>query len=367
MRRFVQAFKELRRIEREFTISMGKKLDVELRAGGSIEISGWDKECVGVVAHLGGWNWRECRVKFDQTASGLKISACDGVDHGLLSHLFSLEIKVPNRFDINIASQGGHIDLDGISGTFEGVTKGGSLNLSNLKGRVNLKTMGGDIWLTNSEVDGELHTMGGQVLIKDVKGGVKGYSKAGHVVYKDSEEETADKAAQEVCIASMGGGIGVDTAPTGATLSTMSGDINVRSAALYVKAKTMSGNININAIDGWVHATTMVGNIDVTMTGDPTRGNHDVILNSNGGDITLTLPAEMSMNVYLSLAHTINNNNRYSIKSDFDLHQEGPGELVYHDGTPRRYTIGSGSIAGDKNKITVKTINGNIFVKKATG
>jgi DUF4097 and DUF4098 domain-containing protein YvlB len=162
----------------------------------------------------------------------------------------------------------------------------------------------------------------------------------------------------------MGGNVAVGEAPMGANLSTMGGDIYLSSAVRYVKAKTGGGNIHINAIDGWVHATTMFGNIAVTMIGDPEKRNRDVILTSNGGDISLTLPPRISMTAYISLAHTINNRNRYAITSDFELAQEGPGELVYHDGTPRRYTIGSGSIAGGKHRITVKTINGNIFLKK---
>jgi hypothetical protein len=364
MRRGAQPFKELRRIEREFVVAMGKRLEIELRSGGSIEISGWDKECVAVVVHLGGWNWRDCVVEFDEHAAGLRLTAYDAGNHQLLYPLADLEIKVPHRFDINIDSQGGNLYIDGVSGVLEGVTKGGSLNLTNLKGRVNLKTMGGDITLTNSDVSGEVRTLGGQVLIRDVSGGVKGLSNAGSVVYTKSEESAEDETASGVHIASMGGAVGVETAPMGADLSTMGGDIYVRSAALYVKAKTMCGNIYVNAIDGWVHAVTMFGNIAVNMIGDPEKGNRDVILNSNGGDISLTLPAELSMNVCLSLAHTVNNRNHYSITSDFALVQEGPGELFYHDGTPRRYTIGSGNLGGGKNKITVKTINGNISFKK---
>jgi DUF4097 and DUF4098 domain-containing protein YvlB len=366
MRRVAQLFKELRRIEREFVVSMGKRLEVELLTGGSIEISGWPKECVSVVARLGGWNWRNCAIKFDESASGLRISSSSAGNHQLIDPFIALEIKVPNRFDINIISRGGDLELDGISGLFEGVTNGGSLSLTNLKGKLNLKTLGGDITLTSSEVSGEVHTNGGQVFIKDVIGGVKGFSQAGHVRYSNSRERDEDELAQELSISSMGGPVGIETAPSGANLATMGGDIYVGSAALYVKARTMAGNIQVNAIDGWAHATTMFGNIAVTMMGDPEKGNRDVILNSNGGDISLTLPAELSMTVYLSLAQTINNLNHYSITSDFDLVQEGPGELFYHDGTPRRYTIGSGSFAGGKNKITVKTINGNIFFKKGS-
>jgi hypothetical protein len=297
MRRGAQPFKELRRIEREFVVSPGKRLDVELRSGGSIEISGWEKESVCVVVHLGGWNWRDYRIEFDERASGLQVVSYDAGNHKLLYPLAELEIKVPNKFDININSQGGNIYMDGISGAFEGVTRGGSLNLTNLKGRVKLKTMGGDIKLSDSDVSGEVQTMGGQVFIKDVTGGVKGLSNAGHVSYTSSQERVEEETEPGVRISSMGGAVGVETAPMGAELSTMGGDIYVGSAALYVKAKTMSGNIYVNAIDGWVHAVTMFGNIVVNMTGDPEKGNRDVILNSNGGDISLTLPAELSMNV----------------------------------------------------------------------
>ncbi|MBC7911086.1 MAG: DUF4097 family beta strand repeat protein, partial [Pyrinomonadaceae bacterium] len=131
----------------------------------------------------------------------------------------------------------------------------------------------------------------------------------------------------------------------------------------FAKVKTMGGDINIESVDGWVNATTMGGDISVSMLGN-SGGRHDVELTSYSGDITLTVPANLSMEFDISLAYTKNREGRYRITSDFPLQQREDAEWTYDKGDPRKYIYGTGSAAGGANRIKISTINGNVRVKK---
>jgi hypothetical protein len=67
----------------------------------------------------------------------------------------------------------------------------------------------------------------------------------------------------------------------------------------------------------------------------------------------------------IELAYTNNSNQNYRIISDFDLSQEETKEWDYGRGTPRRYIIGNGAAGRGKRKIRLRTINGNIYLKKS--
>jgi hypothetical protein len=271
-------------IEKEFKVAMGKRLDVDLKTGGAIDISGWDKGLLTVKVYLRGIDREECEVEFTEDPSGVQIYSHYARKRRSHSSDVRLEIKVPNRFDLDLHTMGGGISIAGVEGEINGKTMGGKLQLTGLKGRVDLSTMGGKI--------------------------------------------------------------------------------TIKRASRYVKAHTMGGNITIDAIDGSAQATTMGGDVTVTMVGDPENGNRDVELSSMGGNITLTVPAGLSMKLDIQLAYTKDSDRNYRIVSDFDIQQEVTKDWIYEKGSPRKYIRGTGSIAGGKNKIKIETINGDIYLKK---
>jgi DUF4097 and DUF4098 domain-containing protein YvlB len=262
---------------------------------------------------------------------------------------------------------GGDIRVDNVEGDIRGKTMGGALDLSNLKGDLSLTTMGGDVTLVKSEVEGSVKTMGGKVLLEDVVGGVNGESMGGDVVYRRVSNKKGESTGNEVKIKTMGGDINVDEAPDGADVHTMGGKIRVASAAKYVKALTMGGDIEIEEIDGLVNATTMGGDIEVTMIGDPKRGDRSVLLKSYGGDITLTVPAGLSMNLDVELAYTRGHEDEYEIMTDFPMTLKESAEWIRGKGDARKIISGTGVVSGGKHKIRIETINGNVRLIKAKG
>jgi DUF4097 and DUF4098 domain-containing protein YvlB len=352
-------------VVKSFKVESGQTLSVDLETGGNIDISGWDMQEVEVTVKYPGRADRFAEIDVEKSGSGVVIEShiIDRMhDHSDQSP--DVEVKVPRRFDLDLQTMGGSIHIEDVEGDFEGLTMGGSLELINLKGDVALKTMGGSITCKDSDLDGHVSTMGGDVLMENIVGDVKGSSMGGSVIYKNVTSRNGKTTGGVVDISTMGGDINVNVAPEGANVHTMGGDIEIKSAKDFVKAKTMGGDIEVDDVDGWVKATTMAGNIEITMTGDPDKGDRSVTLTSMSGDITLTVPAGLSMELDLEIAYTKGNEGDYDIHSDFDFEREETRQWDEENGTPRKYIYGKGSIKGGKNRIRIKTINGDIYLDK---
>ncbi len=351
------------KIEREFSVSNGEKLEVDLDYG-DIEIAGWDKNVVLVTVYLDDYDEDDYDIDIEKYSKGVSVNI-DSRGHGSRHHSGDLLVKVnaPQKFDLDLNTMGGDVDIDGVEGEIEGETMGGDLMFLNLKGEIDFTTMGGDVTLEDSELDGEVKTMGGDVEFKDVIGDVKGSSMGGDVVYKNVKKKDGRSTGKEVTISTMGGEIDVDEAHFGANVSTMGGDIHIRSAAKYIKAKTMGGEINIDEIDGAVKATTMGGDIEVTMIGDPDKGDREVELSSMGGDVRLTVPAGLSMEFDIEIAYT-RHSREYKIISDFPINIKETDDWDYGKGSKRKYIYGTGEVSGGKNRIRIDTINGDVYILK---
>ncbi|MCP4582931.1 MAG: DUF4097 family beta strand repeat protein [candidate division Zixibacteria bacterium] len=369
-------------IEESFEISPGELLEMDLETGGSIAIVGWDKNEVSVKVYLSGRDWEDCEVEFDKKSSGLEIiSRYDSYRRNKNARV-EFEIQVPNKFDLDLETNGGTIELDNIEGNLQGKTLGGSLDFqnltgdlyfrtnggsidcSNIKGEADLKTNGGSITCSDSEINGRAHTNGGSVRMRNVAGDFKCTTNGGRVIY-DNDEDFKGKSSNDVIrIKTMGGSIDVVEAPLGADVHTNGGDIEIKSAGEFVKAHTNGGDIYIGQVDGWVDVDTYGGDITVAVTGDGTESGKDIEMRSNNGEIELTLPANFSGEFDIELAYTKRGRRQYKIISDFDLKTRESDDWDYDRGSPRKYIDGTGVVGDGKNKVRITTINGDIIIKK---
>ncbi|MCX6150984.1 MAG: DUF4097 family beta strand repeat-containing protein [Ignavibacteriales bacterium] len=355
-----------RNAEKDYNLGMGKNLEVNMMSGSSIKITGWDKEKLSIKILVDGKEDPNSVLNIEEVSGGIKITnKFDESGHDNHNGDCKLEIQVPEKCNLDLQTLGGDINLEKIEGELKGETKGGDLTLSNLKGKLSLSTMGGDIKLTNSSVDGSVTTMGGDVSIENVSGDIKGKSMGGDVSYKNIVNKNGVSTGEGIDISTMGGELNIDNAPAGAKLHTMGGDITVGNAKKFVKATTMGGDIKIDEIDGWTEATTMGGDVSVKLIDELKNENHDVKLKSMGGDITLVVPENFSMNVDITLTYTRNNKTNYDIISDFDLSKEKTKKWDETKGSDRKYIYGKANLNGAKNKVVIETVNGNIYLKKA--
>ena len=339
-------------IEKEFTASSGKKLSVEL-PGADVDITGWDQELVSVKTRFSGRDDDIGTFDFHENSNGVEIySRHIGSGPGYPKN-FRFEIRVPKRFDIEIKLMAGRISINDVAGHIEGISMCGDLNLRALQGDLNLETMAGNISLFNSEVSGQVKTMAGQVVMQGVSGSIQGSSMTGDVVHRKLPQQL-QKPRGEIRLVRVAGDINVDHAPAGADLTTLAGNIRVRSAAGLVKAQTSAGNILIDAIDGSVQAATMAGGVSVRMVGQADQGKRDVEITAMGEITELTVPANLSMQVEIALAQTVDRVRDYRIISDFEIQQSDSGTCLY----------GTGSFAGGRNRIRIKTVNADVYFRK---
>ncbi len=351
-------------IHKEAHMQMGKKVRLDLETGGTLDIKGWDKEQVSVDVNMSGRDADRTEVELDESHSGVTLHSYFTSHRMRARTTMKFIVMVPKKADLEIDSKGGAIIIADVEGLMEGTTMGGELDLTRLKGNLDLKTMGGKITLTDSDVDGEVNTMGGEVKILRVNGNVKGHSMGGAVTYQGNTTPTGSRS-EEINISSMGGEINLDEAMNGAKVSTMGGEINIGKAAKFVKASTMGGNVKIQSIDGSADASTMGGDVTAHMVGDPSKGDRHVSLSSMGGDITLTVPEGLSMDIDIRLKLTDDADRDYRIISDFPIKQDTSKERHRRHGGDYTEIRGTGSTSGGKHKIKLETFNGNIYLKKA--
>jgi Toastrack DUF4097 len=352
-----------KKVHKEFSVKSGQLLYLDFKTGASINVQGWDKDIVSIDAELGGSDWEDINLNFNQSSLGVNVTSDYEGSHNNRSSNVEVKIKVPKKFDLKFETMGGAVTLNNIEGEMKGTTMGGAFNLTHLKGNLSLKTMGGPITLTDSDVDGKVSTMGGKVNIENVTGNVDGSSMGGNVTIKNLKRRDGSSIGKETHISTMGGAIELNNAPYGADVHTMGGDITINSAEKFVKAKTMGGKILIKSVNGSVKATTMGGNIEVTETG--IGDNKDIELKSMSGDISLIAPRDFSMDVEAQITYNQDESGKYKIYNDFNLNESIAKKGSNNGSRKTEVLTGSGVFNGGKNKVRISTVAGDIYIKKA--
>ncbi len=348
--------------ERTFSVSSGGELRLDLETGGSVVITGWNRSEVEVKVYVRGRDDDELILDIEELSNGVFIRT--EFERRNSRADVEIEVMVPSVFDIDVETTGGKINVTGVEGKLVGQTMGGELELRGLKGTIDFETMGGEIVLEDSDVNGRISTMGGEITVIDVTGNVKANTMGGDVSYSNVRQRSSSGRDAEVQISTMGGEITVDRADYGADLETMGGEIHVGSAKDHVKVSTMGGEISIGEIDGWVEASTMGGEIEVNMVGDPNSGDRHVDLSSMGGDIVLTVPDGLSMDIEAEITVTRRHDmDEFEIRSDFDLRVEQTASSERRrrdDGL----IVATGTVGSGKHRIRIKTTNGDITIRR---
>jgi DUF4097 and DUF4098 domain-containing protein YvlB len=350
--------------ERQFDVRSGGEIEFDLDAGGSINLVGWNRESVSIVAEVSGDDADIVSVTMEQIGNKVLVKSDFTERRRHKTCYIEMTAHVPSIFNLEFKSQGGGVSIEGVEGEFRGKTNGGELVFNQVKGKLQMTTMGGQIRLTNSDCDGRVKTMGGKALVEDVFGDVVVTSMGGPVIHRRVTRSDGTSTGDQVRISSKGGSIDVPEAPAGADVHTMGGDITIASASDFVRAKTMGGDILIEQVDGRVTATTMAGDVDVTVTSSASSG-ADINLTSMFGEITLTVPSGFGMDIHVELAYTKNSSRSYEIKSDFPVSQEESREWEYGNGSPRKVIRGNAVVNGGGNRVILKNVNGNVRIRQS--
>jgi beta-lactamase regulating signal transducer with metallopeptidase domain/DUF4097 and DUF4098 domain-containing protein YvlB len=382
-------------------VKSGGTLNIDLKTGGDLVITSWDKPQVVVRAALGGRDWRQTEVRlrpYDGDAT-LESYFASSSENQSSRHVF--EIQVPKNFNLRVKSSGGRVSITGVDGRFTGNTGGGEINIQKSNGDVDLRTGGGDIRVTDSNVNGSVSTGGGMVRIERVNGNLEGTSGSGPVVYAQSTRNrsgsgygfgTSDGKDGDVSVSTSvsgghstttyvrggskltgfsdnaimmsyaGGDISLPSAPDGARVKTGGGRIRIGPSGGVVYATTGGGDIDIGPATGSVEAQTGAGRVAIELKGPDS---HQVEVTSGKGDVVLELPANLNATLELETAYTNNLGHKTRIVSDWPLTTTETANWDSTDGTPRRYIRARQNIGKGGAVIHVNTVNGNIVLQKA--
>ncbi len=241
---------------------------------------------------------------------------------------------------------GGNIDADGIGGEATVQTAGGNLTLKTMRGPVKAQTAGGNIKLGYAGGPAEVATAGGNIEVGKAEGSVRGQTAGGSI--------TVTAAGGDVTVQTAGGNITIGDAAR-VDAQTAGGSIEVGAARALVRVQTAGGSIRLSKCAGPVRAETAAGTIVARIAA--TRGAWAAsVLETNAGDIIVFLPDDLAVTIRALIEQA---STRHTISSEFPLtlrpRAQAPG--------PRELR-GEGAINGGGPLLELRTVSGNIEIKK---
>jgi len=148
---------------------------------------------------------------------------------------------------------------------------------------------------------------------------------------------------------------------TSLKLHTLSGAIEVDGVHGEVEVHTSNGHLTLNNISGTVTADSLNGPIKVTMDG--VDGSKPLAFSTLNGLVDLTLPADLKADLTVKSSHG-------AVYSDFDVTLGGSRAITERNGSSDgRYRIRidntiRGSINGGGVDLTIRTLNGAVYIRK---
>ena len=114
-------------LNRTFPASPDGKLVLDLETGGDIVIRAWNRNEVSFTVEITGRDSDQVTVEFDQSSRAIEVFSEYKTRRARAD--VNMEIKVPARFNLDVSTTGGDLDISGITGRIEGSSMGGDLVL----------------------------------------------------------------------------------------------------------------------------------------------------------------------------------------------------------------------------------------------
>jgi DUF4097 and DUF4098 domain-containing protein YvlB len=237
-------------IRKGFNVSEGGTLRLDADLGGIKVVSGGTGVAVEITrkadGRRGAESLAEHRITFRQDGNDVIIE--DSLPAKRMRVFWSDDydvqwnIRVPARYNVELRSSGGDIELANIGGTVDARTSGGDIIAGTLGRDAVLKTSGGSIEVAAANGTVDARTSGGSIDVGATTGRVEARTSGGSI-----------------------------------KLARSGGD---------VIAKTSGGDIRIDGAAGAVDAATSGGSIHASLTRQPTA---DSSLTTSGGNVTVLL------------------------------------------------------------------------------
>jgi DUF4097 and DUF4098 domain-containing protein YvlB len=246
----VPAFAVEDTIRKGFNVSPGGTLRLTAGIGSVTIVSGGTGVAVEIVREAKGKSaearMREHNISVTQSGNDVVIDGRlerDWNNRGFWNdYEVQWNIRVPARYNVEVATSGGSVKLADIGGTAHVKTSGGSIRAGRISGEANLKSSGGSIVVDGGEANIKAETSGGSIQIGDTNGDVDAHTSGG-----------------SIALGRIRGG---------------------------VIARTSGGGIEIDDATGSIEAKTSGGSIVARLSGQP-RGDSEFI--TSGGGVTLSI------------------------------------------------------------------------------
>jgi len=178
-------------IEETFKVGPGRMLSIYADLG-SIEVRGGGRDVrVTVIKGVNDVSRREAEALFDryrvemrETREGVEIIGRrrDRASWWRRNQLqVRYRITVPERFNVDLRTAGGSIEIADLDGKARIKTSGGSLRVDNVAGPVEAETSGGSITARRLGDDARLHTSGGAITVEDAGGRIDANTSGGSI------------------------------------------------------------------------------------------------------------------------------------------------------------------------------------------
>lgn len=344
-------------VTKQFKVEKGGSLVVNV-ATGNINIYSWSKDEVSV----------NVKGIYENEIKGFKINKYGNTvevnDEGWGS-VHEIEIHLPSKFNINLKSNsgdlqvmgshegnleastgGGDIMFDKINGKVNVSTSGGNITSGDVIGNVVIKSAGGDISVKSVSKDADILTNGGDIKIGEVGNYIKVTTFGGDI--------KIEKIGGSVETVTYGGDIVINKVSGNVQSNTYGGDINLAGANGIVQAKSGGGDITLKRISGSILAST--GSGDVYAELNP-YGKESSKIISGCGTIKLFLPENSRVNIVARIRSSEGDEDTYEIKSDFKAES-------YVKNSDRDEIRATYIINGGGEKIILETTDSDIEIKK---
>jgi len=247
------------------------------------------------------------------TSGKLTATAKPKNSHQEKKHWLSISFKiyVPESVSVNLATSGGNIVLDDISGTEDFTTSGGNLELSKLSGKIKGATSGGNIRLTGCRDEVVVTTSGGNIEATHSTGAISVSTSGGSIILSD-----------------LNGTV---------TATTSGGNVAGTTVSGQLAAHTAGGNVSLKEMNCSIQTSTSGGNIDVSVA-NPGKF---ISISNSSGKVHLTLPKNKGMNLKFS-ARKISTPNLVNFSGTADNEQLNGS--INGGGIPVSVDAGSGKI-----------------------
>ncbi|TAK99568.1 MAG: hypothetical protein EPO07_10765 [Verrucomicrobia bacterium] len=211
-------------------------------------------------------------------------------------------ITVPRKFDVDLKTAGGHIQVIELTGKVDARTSGGHLEFQKIEGPISGQTSGGHITVAGCKGKVELGTSGGHLDLGKIEGDV--------------------------------------------TAKTSGGSIQAKAIIGKTVLKTSGGHIEVAGIRGSIEAGTSGGSISAELLDQPAG---DCSFKTSGGHITVTLGAKAAVDVDLRTSAG-------RVSTDFPVATTVQGE--------QDKSKLAGKVNGGGPLITAHTSAGNVRLEK---